>query len=205
MAQQLLYIHGGQAFSDYENFLTYLRTCEIRDPLGEKPLRWSDTLAADLGDAWEVYAPSMPNKQNAKYEEWKIWFERYCEFLSDGAYLIGWSQGGYFLVKYLLENPPPVAIARLYLLAAPFAPDDFGGEDGGDFAFETSRVGELAENAEQIILMHSEDDFVVPFAHFERYRAALPSAAAHVFSDRNHFLQPAFPELLDHLRAPQGT
>ena len=65
MTKQLLYIHGGQAFSKYENFLAYLRTCEIRDPLGERPQRWTDTLREDLGEDWEVYMPSMPNKQNA--------------------------------------------------------------------------------------------------------------------------------------------
>lgn len=201
MAQQLMYIHGGEAYSDYTQFLHHLRTGEIRDPHGVGSVRWSSTLREDLGDGFEVFTPAMPNKQNAQYSEWQIWFDRHCEFLEDGVFLLGWSLGGYFLVKYLLENPPPVAIARLYLLAAPFAPDDFGGEDGGDFAFDTSRVGELAQAVDRIILMHSEDDFVVPYNHLERYHAALPDAETHTFADRNHFLQPEFPELLSHLRA----
>lgn len=200
MSLQLLYIHGGQSFSNYAAFLEQLRTCEIRDPLGEKPVRWSEKLRDELGEEWDVYMPSMPNKQNAKYEEWKIWFERYCEFLSDGAYLIGWSQGGFFLTKYLIENPAPVAIARLYLIAAPFEADDFGGEDGGDFAFDTSRVGELAEKVSNITVVHSTDDPVVPVTHAQKYAASLPTAEFVQFQDRNHFLQESFPELIAHIK-----
>ena len=104
-------------------------------------------------------------------------------------------------MKYLLENPAPVAIDRLYLVAAPSEPDDFGGEDGGDFAFDTIRVSDLAKKAGRITIMHAEDDFVVPFTHAENYRTALPDAEFVSFSDRGHFLQPEFPELVAHLRA----
>lgn len=172
----------------------------IRDLPGSEPLKkWSGTFREDLGDAYEVFMPAMPNSQNAKYEEWKIWFERYFEYLHDGVILVGWSQGGYFLAKYLIENEPPVTIKALFLLAAPFEKTDFGGEDGGDFAFDTERVGELAKKVGKIEIFHSKDDFLVPYEHALKYKAALPEAESVTFTDRNHFLIEQFPELAQHI------
>lgn len=204
MKKQVLYIHGATAFSDYKKFLEWLRTCEASDPLAERPGRWPDTLRSELGEDFEVYMPSMPNKQNAKYEEWKIWFERYFTFLRDGAVLIGWSQGGYFLLKYLSENAMPVAIKALYLLAAPTGPDDFGGEDGGDFTFKHEEAKNISKNVERIFIFHSKDDPVVPFSHAEKLQELLPEAESVIFEDKGHFLEERFPELTEHVRGIFG-
>lgn len=124
-----------------------------------------------------MFTPSMPNKQNAKYEEWKIWFERHFEYLRDGVILVGWSQGSYFFAKYLTENDFPFKIKALFLLAAPLeAHHDDTGEDGADFQFDTSRVGELTKKTDRIVIMHSKDDFVVPYEHALKYKEALPEA-----------------------------
>lgn len=195
--KQVFYIHGGTAFSRYEDFLSYLKTKEIRDLPGSEPMKkWSGSLNEDLGEKFEVFAPSMPNSQNAKYEEWKIWFERYFEYLHDGSVLVGWSQGGYFLAKYLVENDTPFSIKALFLIAAPFEKTDFGGEDGGDFAFDTSRVGELARKVVKTFIFHSKDDFLVPYEHALKYREGLPGAELVTFEDKNHFLIEKFPELV---------
>jgi predicted alpha/beta hydrolase family esterase len=201
MKQQVVFIHGGTAFSRYDDFLSYLKTREIHDLPWVEPLKkWSGTLREDLGEAFEVFMPAMPNSQNAKYEEWKIWFERYFEYLRDGLVLVGWSQGGYFLAKYLTENQPPFSIKALILMAAPFENADFGGEDGGDFAFDTSRVGELAKKVSKIYLFHSKDDFLVPYDHALKYKNALPEADLVECEDRNHFLIEKFPELIEKIR-----
>ena len=197
MKQQVFYIHGATSYSDYKTFLEDLKNEPVRDlPGSEHTKKWSSSLPEDLGETYEVFTPSMPNSKNAKYEEWKIWFERYIPYLRDNLVLVGWSQGGYFLVKYLLENELLVSIKALFLIAAPFESDDFEGEDGGDFAFEGSRVGELAERAQKIYLFHSKDDFVVPYEHALKYKKALPDAELVTFEDKNHFLIPEFPELL---------
>jgi hypothetical protein len=141
----------------------------------------------------------MPNSQNAKYEEWKIWFERYSEFLHDGIILIGHSLGGYFLAKYLTENTMPVSVRALFLIAAPFKPDDFGGEDGGDFVFDTSKLGKLTERAEKIFIYHSKDDPIVPYAHAQMYKHVLYGAKLVFFEDRGHFLEEEFQELLQNI------
>ena len=93
--QQVFYIHGGGSFSRREAFLKTLRTNEIRNLPGTEPLKkWTGTFAEDLGESCEVFTPSMPNSQNAKYDEWKVWFERHFEHLRDEIILVGWSLGG---------------------------------------------------------------------------------------------------------------
>ncbi len=199
MKKQVLFIHGGQSYSNYEVFLKSLRD-ELLDPYAVKPQRWHQSLAEKLGEAYEVFHPSMPNSENAKYIEWKIWFEKYIPYLHDGVVLIGHSQGGYFLSKYFTENPFPVSIKALVLVAAPFEPDDFGGEDGGDFHFDTTSLQKLAEVADYVYLFHSEDDFVVPYRHALRYKELLPQAELITFKDKNHFLVPELPELIEQIK-----
>lgn len=201
MKKQVIFVHGGSAYSNYEAFLNDLRTMPLRDLPGiAKREKWTDRLAGDLGDDFELFQPRMPNSQNAKYLEWKLWFERYLALLEREVILIGWSQGGYFLAKYLTEETLAKPVSALYLLAAPFAPDDFGGEDGGDFAFDTTRVGKLTAQCGQVVIMHSTDDPVVPYSHGESFKKALPDATLVTFSDKGHFLVADFPELIERVK-----
>ncbi len=201
MKKQVFYIHGGSSYSSYEAFLNDLKSEPVRDlPDAEPFKKWTDSLKDQLIE-FDVFKPAMPNSKNAKYQEWKIWFERYIPYLHDGLICIGWSQGGYFLAKYLIENPAPVKIEALFLVAAPFQADDFGGEDGGDFAFDTSRVGELTEKVEKIYILHSKDDFVVPYEHALKFKEALPEAELLTFEDKNHFLIPEFRELIEKIKS----
>ena len=202
MSKNLIYIHGGSSYSKHEDFLQFLREVPLRDlPGSETPKRWAQTLADDLGSDFTVYAPSMPNKQNARYEEWKIWFERYLALVSTSVTLVGWSLGGMFLAKYLVENEPKVKIDTLHLLAAPGGEmKTEGGEDCRDFAFSVNDLGQLESRVGEIVLWYSTDDPVVPFSEGETYRKCLKKAKFHQFIDRGHFLLPEFPELIKVLK-----
>lgn len=200
--KQVFYVHGGSAYSKYESFLDSLKNKDIRNfPWSEKIEKWPATLRSELGDEYEVFMPEMPNSHNAKYNEWKIWFERHFEYLRDDVVLVGWSQGGYFLSKYLTENNLPVKVKALFLVAAPIKPEDFGDEDGGDFSFDTSRVEELAEKIDNIHIFHSQDDFCVPYEHALLYKESLPKAELISFSEKNHFLIEEFPELIEQIKS----
>lgn len=200
--QQVFYIHGGSSYSDYDAFLDSLRSDIPRDlPSLPKVKRWTDTFREDLGENFEVFMPKMPNSQNAKYEEWKLWFERHFEYLEGDVILVGWSQGAYFLVKYLLEEDPlPFSVKTLFLLAGPFEPADFGGEDGGDFAFDTDDIEKLQDIISKIVIVHSKDDPVVPYEHAIKYQNGLPSATLVTYEDKNHFLLPEFHEIIQMIR-----
>ncbi len=200
MKKQVFYIHGGDSYSDHDAFLADLRTRIPRDlPALPKMPRWTETLRKDLGDEYEVFMPSMPNSQNAKYEEWKIWFDRHFDYLEGEVILIGWSLGGMFFSKYLTEESFPFSIKVLILLAPPFEPIEED-EDCGNFIFDTDNLSILAEKAKNIVIMHSQDDFVVPYEHALKYKGALPQAELITFEDKNHFLIPEFPELINKIK-----
>ncbi len=202
MKKQVFYIHGGDSYSDHDVFLNDLRSRIPRDlPSLPKLKKWTETFRDDLGSEYEVFMPSMPNSQNAKYEEWKIWFERHFDYLEGSIILVGWSLGGMFLTKYLLEEDLPFAISALILTAPPFEPIEDESEDCGYFTFDTDDLSGLAEKVENIVIMHSKDDFVVPYEHALKYKEALPHAELITFEDKNHFLIPEFPELIAKIKS----
>ena len=65
MRQQVLVIHGGTTFDNYEKYLEYLKNEEIYlDRLIQKG--WKENLQEILGKDFDVILAKMPNKNNAK-------------------------------------------------------------------------------------------------------------------------------------------
>lgn len=191
MPQQILVIHGGDAFNSYEEYIEALKAKTVNLER-ETTKGWKAQLGERLGADYQVLTPQMPCKQNAKYSEWIIWFEKHLPFLRDGVILIGHSLGGIFLTKYLSENRVPVHIKATLLVAAPYnTPTE---HPLGDFVL-TALLQQFEEQAGSVILYHSADDFVVPFSNAERYAQALPNAELQRFENRGHFNDEAFPEL----------
>lgn len=197
MMKQVVFIHGGESFATYDDYLAYLRV-ESYEPFKVREKKWREWVAERLGDGWEAYVPSMPSPANAKYLEWSIWFEKVIPYLTDGAVLVGHSLGGIFLAKYLSENELPVRIAATFLIASPYDETE-PGESLADFALPDS-LAALAERGGKLFLYHSEDDPVVAYAALDKYRHQLPEATVRTFTDRGHFLQSEFPELLEDIQ-----
>jgi predicted alpha/beta hydrolase family esterase len=201
--QQVFYIHGGEPFGNKEAFLENLRTAELWDPHGSPSTKWFMHFREDLGDDFDVFTPQMPNKQNADYEEWKVWFERHLEFLRDEVILFGWSLGGMFLMKYMTENILPFKVKHLIVMAAPFADGNLkesNGKTAEKFGTDVSMLENVQKQTQNITIMHSKDDFVVPYEHALKYKAALPEAELVTFEDKNHFLVEELPELVERIR-----
>jgi len=140
--------------------------------------------------------PTMPNKHNARYTEWQIWFERHFEYLRDDVILIGYSLGAMFLMKYLSRQSTPFRIKALILMAGAVALPEFDTRDCAEFVVSPGTLEPLAERAAQVYILHSTDDFVVPYEHAPVIAAAIPHAILTTFHTKNHFLVPALPELL---------
>lgn len=202
MKKQIVFIHGGDSFSKYEDFLSDLKNKTVRDlPNSELVQIWTKTLSEDLDDEFEVFMPTMPNKQNAQYDEWKIWFERYFEYLRSGVILVGWSLGGMFLAKYLSEQTSPISIKSLYLLAAPSGEFiDETGNDCGSFHFSMKNLANLTRQVKEVNVWHSKDDFVVDYKQALLYKKYVENVKFVTFEDKNHFLVPAFPELTSSIK-----
>lgn len=197
MKQQIILIGGADTFRTYEDYLEFLRNFEINiEDDGRKG--WKYSLQEELGAAYEIVIPKMPNTFNARYVEWKIWFDKYVPFMKEGIILIGYSMGGIFLAKYLSENNVPVKIKAVFLVAPPY--DEQDTKDAlNDFILPES-LQQFQNQASEIHIYQSKDDELVPFADLDKYAKQLPQAKIHIFENRGHFWAEEFPELVGDIK-----
>jgi len=195
MQKQAVVIHGGDSFETREKFLDYLKNRGVVRESFLPKHGWKSHLQQLLGEEYEVLSPRMPNKQNAKYDEWKIWFEKMFPFIKDGVVLIGHSMGGLFLAKYLSENELSKKISALFLVAPVYRDT----EDLANFPI-TDDLQKVWNQCQNIHIFQSEDDPLVAMAEAEKYQKAWPEAKMHIFKDRGHFNQENFPELVDEIK-----
>ena len=192
MKHQVIIIHGGDSFNTYEEFLRFLSDWRIdfEDYRSDRK-DWKDSLKGNLGEEFEIIRPSMPNKLNAKYLEWKIWFDKFVPYLEPKFILIGHSLGGLFLAKYLSENKLPQKAEAVFLVAPA------GSE--GDFILPNN-LEKIEAQTDKIFLYQSEDDRVVPFKTLEIYKSKLKEPIIRIFQDRGHFNQKNLPEIVEDIR-----
>jgi len=191
--KQIIVIHGGNTFDTYKKYISFLQNYKIDF---ERMLNkgWKDSLRKKLGRGFEIVLPKMPNPSNAKYIEWRIWFEKLFPFLEKEVVLVGHSLGGIFLAKYLSENKLPKRILATFLVASPH--DDKNSKHSlADFKLKKDLSG-LQNQSKELFFYHSRNDDVVPFTAFEKYKKALPSANYKEFKNRGHFAQNSFPEIV---------
>lgn len=197
MKKQIITIHGGDTFKTYEDYIQDLKDFEINfDDLRNK--KWRNNLTERLGEEYEVLSLQMPNKFNAKYIEWKIWFDKYVPFFDKDIILIGHSLGGIFLAKYLAENEINKNIVATLLVAPPF--DDKDSDYSlVDFILPADMC-KLEKQGGKIIFYHSKDDPIVPFVDVEKYKKVVSGSEIRIFEDRGHFFQSEFPEIVEDIK-----
>lgn len=151
-------------------------------------------LQRDLGEDYDVLLPQMPKSSDAKYNEWRIYFEKIIPLLDEDVIFIGHSLGGIFLAKYLAKHLPiKVNVKALILIAAPY--DDEEEESLGNFTLKGwDKL--LSLTKQKVWLLFSKDDPVVPFGELEKYQKAIPGSLGVVFEDKGHFNWDTFPELV---------
>ena len=163
---QILFIHGGVTFKNQKDYLNFLRTRSISI---EEKIRWNGAYLNKALKNFQIIRPRMPLQDNAKYNDWKIYFKKHIEKLNNNFILIGESLGGIFLAKYLSENKIPKKILSVYLVCPPF--DNTLPEDDlvGGFKLQ-SDLSMIEKNCKNINLLFSQDDNCVPVNHSEKYR-----------------------------------
>lgn len=191
---QILFIHGGMTFKNSRDYLDYLRNKPISL---EKKVRWGDEyLTKKLGSEFEIIRPRMPLSENAKYRDWKIFFERYLSITNKDIILIGTSLGGIFLAQYLSENKISKNIKAVFLVCPPFDGSLSNEDLVGGFRLKGD-LSLLSKATKNLYLLFSEDDDVVPVAHAEKYRRKLPNANIIIYKNKNgHFQVSEFPEIV---------
>jgi len=196
---QILMVHGGMTFKNEKDYLRYLKTRKISI---EKKIRWADDyLDEQLGKRFEIIRPRMPLMDNAKYRDWKIYFERHLPYLRSGAILIGSSLGGTFLAKYLSEHKLPKKVLSTYLICPPFDNTVKGEDLVGGFTLK-SDLSLLEKNSKNLYLFFSSDDETVPVSHAEKYRRKLKGAHIVIYKSKGgHFQISTFPEIIKMIKS----
>lgn len=198
-------IHGGESFKTEREYLEWLTTTGVAwniDPYVEKEYKkkWKEDIAQVLSNRWDlVYMPNFPNEVNAKYHEWKLFFDAWIRTIEIRweVTLIGNSLGGCFLLKYFSEHtslPWEKSIKEIHLVAACIGEWDFTPPENYVF---------LQQLENQVHIWHAEDDDVVDISIARELIQHLPHAAPHIFWKEQwyghfHGLE-TFPELKNHL------
>lgn len=187
-------VHGGMTFKNNKDYINYLKTRTIRL---EAKNSWAGAyLHKKLGKQCEIIQPRMPLQDNAKYSDWKIYFERFIPHLRHGCILIGGSLGGIFLAKYLSEHKFPKKLRAVYLICPPYDNSVTGEDLVGGFKLK-SNLSLIEKNCKNTVLMFSKTDDVVPVSHAEKYRKKLKNVKIIVYKDKNgHFVIDEFPEII---------
>ncbi len=196
MPQQLIVLHGGNIYSSHKEFIDTLKHKEVSLERLRQKRDWKSNLSKTLGKKYDVLAPSMPNRDNAKYKEWKLWFEKLIPLFDDEVIFIGHSLGALFLLKYLSENEYPKKIKAIFLVGAPFntAAYSFAKESG--FVLDQELLLSVAKQTPYLYFYHSKDDTVVPFESYTEFKKIFPRSKGRSFSNRGHFNDETFPEIV---------
>ncbi|MCK5475514.1 MAG: alpha/beta hydrolase [Candidatus Pacebacteria bacterium] len=195
MKKQVIVIHGGGVFVNYKEYIAFLKKREISIKNNGD---WKRCLGEKLGKDFEVIIPAMPNYSNAKYLEWKIWFEKLFPYLKDSVVLVGHSLGAIFLTRYLSENKFPKRILATVLVAAPYDDRKSAARSAGFVLKENLSL--LQNQSGELIFYHSRDDKSVSFECFKKYNELLPEASFKEFKGRGHFQRNSFPEIIREIR-----
>lgn len=191
---QIFYIHGGSTFKNKRDYTNFLKNRKISI---EKRIKWNeDYLEKKLGKKFQIIRPRMPLQDNAKYNEWKIHFERHFPHLRDNIILIGASLGGIFLAKYLSENKFPEKILSTYLICPPFD-NSLPSEDlVGGFKLK-SDLSLIEKNSKNLNLLFSKKDDMIPVSHANKYKEKLKNARIIIYNNiEGHFAISKFPEII---------
>ncbi len=190
-------------FKNKKDYLSFLKNRPVST---EKKISWgAEWLDKKLGKEYEIIRPRMPLQDNAKYEEWKIHFERFIPLFRNGVILVGSSLGGIFLAKYLSEHKFPKKIQGVFLICAPFDNTIEGEDLVGGFKLKTD-LTLLENNTKNLYLLFSEDDDVVPVSHAEKYRKKLKTANIIIYKSKNgHFKIAEFPEIVKMIKGLKET
>jgi predicted alpha/beta hydrolase family esterase len=182
MTRQVLFIQGGGAAGTHDEWDNKL----------------VESLERELGLDYKVLYPRMPNEADPKYARWKAALEKEFAKLDDGAILIGHSIGGTILINVLADEPPPLALGGVFLVAAPFVGD--GGWPSDEIE-PRQKLGAALPEGMPIYLYHGSDDDIAPFAHVDLYARAIPQAAVRRLKGRDHQLNDELSEVARDIRS----
>lgn len=165
---------------------------EFRNPNKPSPsnTNWFPWLQKQLALRNEIsVAPEMPRPYDGIYEEWVEVIKNYK--ITSETVLIGHSCGGGFLLRYLSEYPELKPYKTV--LVAPWLDPEPHELTTQFFNFTIDQT--LSDRTELHIFL-SSDDFAGCIKSFTLIKQTLPNILYHEYTNKGHFTNKDFPELL---------
>ena len=156
-----------------------------------------ESLRQELGPAYEIRYPIMPNEADPTFATWRAALETEIVGLQNGAILVGHSVGGTILVNMLAEWHPPIVLGAIVLIAAPFIGD--GGWKSDDIEPRSDLAARLPPSV-PVFLYHGAMDDIAPAAHVALYATAMPRAHVRRLANRDHQLNNNLSEVASDIR-----
>jgi predicted alpha/beta hydrolase family esterase len=163
-----------------------------QQPLGSSHL--SDYLARELGDGYEVIAPTMPEPDDPHYQPWRDKIAADLAELEGEPILVGHSFGGTVLLKYLAEGTFRDPIRGIFLASVPYWGPDFP-----EYVLRDDFADKLPTTP--IFLYHSRDDPEIPLSHLQVFQERLPAATARTIDGDEHSFTKGLPDLVADIRS----
>src|SRR5262245_23192530 len=126
----------------------------------ETDAKLAASLQLELGSAYRVHFPAMPNEASPGYAAWKQHISKVWDALGDDAILVGHSLGASLLIKVLAENQSGRRATGVLLISAPFCGDRGWAWEEAELPNDAGKRLSLP-----LFLYHSRDDEEVPYAH----------------------------------------
>lgn len=144
-----------------------------------------ESLRRELGSAYDVRYPRMPDEEDPRVERWRPVIEREIAALPSGAVVVGHSAGATMLLHALADGVCAPALGAIMSIAAPFIGE--GGWASDELALPSDLGARLPIGA-TVVLYHGEADAEVPVSHVDRYAAIIPGARVRRLPGRDHQL-----------------
>ena len=160
-----------------------------RHPLGSGQL--FDWLGRELGDDYQVIAPTMPNPDEPHFGPWRDRIREELDNLHDGVMLFGHSFGGSVLIKYLAEVSLEEDVLGLFLVSVPYWGP--GGWQYDEYDFPDGFAERIPHSP--VFLYHSRNDPEVPFNHLGLFAEKLPNATVRPLEGEEHSFTGGLPQL----------
>lgn len=152
MAKKILFLQGGGEQADYD-----------------EDARIVSTLQSALGSSYQIHYPRLPTEDTPDLGR-IAQIKDHVSKSDDGVILVAHSLGASMLLRYLSENKVTRKIAGVFLLATPF----WSGSEDWVKAFKLKP--KFAQNLPKDIRLyfyHCQDDEVIPFEQFDKYRESV--------------------------------
>ena len=166
--RELLFIHGAGGALDDPEFGS------------EKLIAF---LRSKLGQDYRIRAPLMPSPEDPHASAWLDALDAELVDFPDDGVLIGHSMGGAMILKFIAERRPSLAASGLVMIACPFwGEPDWEVEE----FYLPDAFAETLSGLKRILLYHSRDDAIVPFAHMAVYKKHISRAEPHQLDGVGH-------------------